>query len=81
MNRHHHENLDLNRRWTLIIPKEIRVFELLHNVTILLEMHYRNLLDPMLWAGLIQQTLQIHSAAALGQFTFSALHISVSHKI
>ena len=40
--------------WSIIIPERIRIFELLHDVTIFPEVRGRVLLCPMLWTGLVQ---------------------------
>ena len=76
--------------WSMIILEIIRIFELLHDVTIFAEVRGRVLLRPMLWTGLVQQIRQtvrirIWPSTALGQFTLTLLAlvvcISISHKV
>ena len=76
--------------WSMIIPERIRIFELLHDVTIFSEVRGRDLLRPMLWTGLVQQIRQtvrviIWHSIAPGRFTLMPLAlvmcISVSHKV
>ena len=76
--------------WSMIIPERIRIFELLHDVTIFPEVRGRFLLRPMLWTGLVQQIRQtvrirIWPSIALGWFTLTPLAlvmcISISHKV
>ena len=76
--------------WSMIIPERIRIFELLHDVTIFPEVRGRVLLRPMLWTGLVQQIRQtvrirIWPSIALGRLTLTPLAlvmcISVSHKV
>ena len=74
----------------MIIPERVRIFELLHDVTIFPEVRGWDLLRPMLWTGLVQhirQTIRIrirHSIPS-GRFTLTPLalvvRISVSHKV
>ena len=76
--------------WSMIILERIRIFELLHDVTIFPEVRGRVLLRPMLWARLVQQIRQAvrvrtWPSTALGRFTLTPLAlvmcISISHKI
>src|SRR3989337_558373 len=75
---------------SVIIPKKIRIFELLHDITIFPEVRGRVLLCPVLWARLVQQIRQAvrvrtWSSTTLGRFTFTplafVLHVGISHKI
>ena len=76
--------------WSMIIPERIRIFELLHDVTIFSEVRGQVLLHPMLWTRLVQQIRQtvrirIWPSTALGRFTLTPLAlvmcISISHKV
>ena len=76
--------------WSMIIPEKIRIFELLHDVTIFLEVRGRVLRRPMLSTRLVQQirqTVRIRTwpSIALGRFTLTPLAlvmcISISHKV
>ena len=76
--------------WSMIIPERIRIFELLHDVTIFPEVRGRVLLRPMLWAGLIQQIRQMvrirtWPSTTLGRFTLTPLAlvmcVGISHKV
>ena len=76
--------------WSMIIPERIRIFELLHDVTIFPEVRGWDLLRPMLWTGLVQQIRQMvwirtWPSTALGRFTLTPLAlvmcISISHKV
>ena len=66
----------------MIIPERIRIFELLHDVTIFPEVRGRDLLRPMLWTGLVQQIRQtvrirIWPSTVLGRFTLTPLALVV----
>ena len=74
----------------MVIPEGIRVFKLLHNMTILPKVVSRCLLRPVLWARLIQQIIQtacvrIGGPIMICRFTSTPLRpvlcISVGHKI
>ena len=74
----------------MIIPERVRIFELLHDVTIFPEVCGWFLLRPMLWTGLVYQIRQtvrvrIWHSIAPGRFTLTPLAlvmcISVSHKV